>query len=369
MKLMYGKKNASVDLNSDAIHLLFDGWPVIYAPASPASLHLQSLFDYLPPQVQAWLAAPAPIQLGDQISACVVPTADTPSNRLLWEQKRLPEVAVELQVALIHHTNAVSALFGRVRQIASPCEVSSIQHEPVGWAERLRSSLAAGGRTLLSGVVWPEDLPVPDHTEQIYRLAGFVPPAFFVGGAVVDDPYVLYHGPTDRAALGRLIAGWSWASPGLGPDVPLQVVGYTPVDVARLYAEMPEEMRPTVHVDSPRTVEEIASLYRRAAVVYQPFNSPAWCSPLQLALACGRPVVTWDTPRNAILAGPAAFLVAPEDVRHQGAAILSVIVEEDLAARLSQAAQRQSSVWNGQSTMEDLLAIYRAAIGQPLESG
>jgi glycosyltransferase involved in cell wall biosynthesis len=66
---------------------------------------------------------------------------------------------------------------------------------------------------------------------------------------------------------------------------------------------------------------------------------------LRLALASGRPVVAADHPLADALVGPAAYLAPAGDSRALGAGLITVLVEEDLAGRLSQAARQRAASW------------------------
>lgn len=83
---------------------------------------------------------------------------------------------------------------------------------------------------------------------------------------------------------------------------------------------------------------------------------------MQHALACGKPVVGAEGEIMNALVGPAAFLAPAGDARALGAALLTVIVEEEVAERLSKAAWERVSRWGSESFGERLLGAYQVLL-------
>ncbi len=59
------------------------------------------------------------------------------------------------------------------------------------------------------------------------------------------------------------------------------------------------------------------------------------------------------------LVGPAAYLVALDHPRELGAALLTVIVEEEVASQLSAAALRRAAGWQTEAFRQELGEAYR----------
>ena len=68
--------------------ILFNGWPLIYAPNSPAALHLLTLLEYFSKEIEAIVALPAeaPEWLPKKVKAYVHPMSGKGSSQLRWEQ-------------------------------------------------------------------------------------------------------------------------------------------------------------------------------------------------------------------------------------------------------------------------------------------
>ena len=90
-----------------------------------------------------------------------------------------------------------------------------------------------------------------------------------------------------------------------------------------------------------------------------PDLSLVWTGPL--AMACGKPLVASETALIGAIVGPAAYLALPGDARSLGAALVTVIVEEQVAESLSAAASQRSAKWRVSEFSEQLEKIYSKA--------
>ena len=80
--------------------------------------------------------------------------------------------------------------------------------------------------------------------------------------------------------------------------------------------------------------------------------------PVRLALAAGKPLVANKDAMTDAIVGPAAYLVSPGDQRALGAALVTVVVEEQVAMDLSRAAVQHSASWSAMEYREQLAEIY-----------
>jgi glycosyltransferase involved in cell wall biosynthesis len=177
----------------------------------------------------------------------------------------------------------------------------------------------------------------------------------------IPETYVLYHGPQAERDLRRLFTAWSWAAGPVGDQYPLLLVGPGSPHLAGLVEEfnLGDSVRsiPAVHLPA------LAALYRGCRALFHPAPLPAWGDPVRMALACGKPVVALESPRADALVGPAAYLaVAEPGERLLGSALISVIVEESLADRLSQAAQQRQAGWDSLAYSRALGEVYRLLV-------
>jgi hypothetical protein len=71
-----------------------------------------------------------------------------------------------------------------------------------------------------------------------------------------------------------------------------------------------------------------------------------------------------EDPVTSAIVGPAAYLVHGEDLRAIGAAIITVIVEDQVAGQLSEAASFRASGWDRAAFTERLGVIYEEISGK-----
>ncbi len=354
------------------LHILYDGWPLLREPADPAALHLLALLANLPASVQATVALPAapPPWLPANLALHSHQAADTPGARLAWEQRTLPNLARKLQADLLHLTSAHPALIGQPRCAVSPSGYTEDGKASGGLIDRLRIALAQGGMARLRGLLWPDDLPGPEHPSPVHLLPAVVHPDFALpslsaasrlADRELPENYILYHGPYRTRELVRLLNAWSWPAGPIGELYPLVLLGAP--------SEAREYLMSTIsrqHLDGTVIVlpdiapDQIPAVYRGCSALFHPAPISPWGGAVRHALACGKPVVAAASERSDALVGPAAYLVPGDDTRALGAALITIVVETDVAASLSQAATDRAAGWQSEAFGERLLAVYRA---------
>jgi hypothetical protein len=276
---------------------------------------------------------------------------------------------------LLHLTTATPALFSSLPVVLSPAEFPT--SKPKGFSSRLREALAGGGLTRLGGLLWPVELesqPPQGNAAPLFHLPAEPYPDFGSGEApgtaqlaALDLPetYILYHGPCDEAALQRLLAAWSWASGPIGEYYPLLLLGIDDKAHQRLPSLAGEYgCQDTLRPLPLLPPGAIPVLVRGCSAVFHPAPLAAWGAAARLALPYGKPLVAAETPRSVALAGPAAYLAPEGDSRALGAALLTVIVEEQVALALSEAGLRRAAGWDRRSFGEALFAAYQAVLSK-----
>jgi hypothetical protein len=366
------------------LNILYDGWSLAYQATSWEAIHLLSLLANLPAGIQARVALPAPPfdPLPAGIETLLQPVENTRWGQLRWEQIILPGLARGGHSDLLHFVGIQAALFGSQPQAISPAGYEALfdrkltgfqtGHEPTaqpsGLADRLRVALGQGGFSRAAGIFWPSDLPVPNCNLKVFQLPPLIHPRFtfpIQADLVPDLPetYMIYHGPQTDAALHRLVEAWSWATGSIGEYYPLLVLGFDQTGSAKLNALLEKtSLAKTVSLLPPLSLESMSYLYQNCTVVFHPADIPPWGGPLRLALLYGKPLVALETPFSDALVGPAGYLVhpnKPDSSRALGAALITVIVEESIAASLAQAARQRSAGWETGSFSTALEGAYR----------
>ncbi len=107
----------------------------------------------------------------------------------------------------------------------------------------------------------------------------------------------------------------------------------------------------------------LAALYRGAAAFVYPSLFEGFGLPPLEAMACGVPVVTSDTSSLPEVTGGAALLVDPLQEESLAAALLRVVGDEPLRARLRAAGLAQAAKFTWREAAEITLRLYREAAG------
>jgi glycosyltransferase involved in cell wall biosynthesis len=370
----------------ETITVLYDGWPLVYKPNSAAALHLSTLLHYQPEGVRSVVALPGQpaFPLPEHAGTHTQPTSESESARLEWEQRSLPRLSRELAADLLHFTTGHPAMFRAVPSVASPADFSlDVYFQTPGsrgsrLAARLREALGQGARTRAYHLFWPADMPSPEGKSEVVQLPPVVNPAFSPGesefeeraGIPEDLPgtYLIYHGPSTLPSLRRMLDAWSWAAGTLGDYYPLLVLGLDATGRAALEHLLPE-YQPGETIRSLPVIPPaaLAAIYRGCSAVFHPAPLTPWEGPLRLALACGKPAVSIEGRLADALAGPAAYLIppGPDSNRALGAALISIVVDENLSSTLSEAARQRSAGWQNPQFSDNLLAAYRSILAQP----
>jgi glycosyltransferase involved in cell wall biosynthesis len=349
-----------------SIRVLYDGRPLLHDPLGPPACHLYEILTGLPPQVQPLLAllGEPPAWMPPQVE--VLPAADV--DGLAWEQRLLPQLARRLQADLLHIVGNAAPLLGAERVLVSPAGWPR-RRSQAGLRERLRWAMGRGGLARALGMAWPELLPPPQDFRTTFQLPMRVHPGFVSKGfrfppeipGVNDLPgnYFLFHGPADGETLRLALEAWTWAAGPVGDVHPLLMLGIPQARHARL-AELVRRhhLGETVVVLPPVSLEHLAALYRGASAIFHPAEAAPWGGALAWGMACGLPVVGHDLPLASALAGSAAYLVDPQDTRGLGAALISVVVKEQLRKQLREAALARARRWRESTIGQALAALY-----------
>jgi len=353
------------------LRILYDGWALATQPNNPASLHLQTLLAYLPPEIEAHVALPAapsePLPIGVTAHLHGVNPGD--AGRLRWEQRTLPKISRLIQANLVHLVGGRPALFAGANQLLTPTselfsdrQTRSPENRQ-SFSSRLGDALGQGGQARLRGLFWPEDLPAPESNLPLLQLPRLTHPAFLpltrsadpalLAGLNLPESYLLYHGPLEPFDVRRLLNTWSWAASAVGEYYPLAIAGVDQhLESTLLPAIRNARCESTVHLLPTLSVAGLAALYRGCSALIHPTIDSPWEAAISLAMACHKPVVALATPLSDALVGPAGYLIeAGEEQstsRLLGAALITVIVEENVAESLAKQAAQRAAAWSSE---------------------
>lgn len=350
------------------IRVLYDGWPLVHLPDSSQTIHLWQILNHIPVGVKALLAlpGPAPSWLPPTLVTQQWATPNTPAGQLRWEQHRLPLLARQQQADLIHLTHLHSPLLTATPVVISPAEYAGAPPERVGLVSRLRAALATGAMARPRTMLWPQDLPAPEKFGAVTRLP--LPSLDLTlseteKALALPETFVLYHGPGDKNTLIQLLDVWSWASAPLGEDYPLLILGLDAARRAWLENWLAEhDLQAFLQFPPVQTPLDIQSIYQRCNLLLHPADLAPWGDAVYLGLALAKPIVAAETTWADARVGPAGYLVDRQDARGLGAACLTLIVQENIAAELAGAAEQRAREWQKKSFSTALEQVYRGLL-------
>jgi glycosyltransferase involved in cell wall biosynthesis len=112
--------------------------------------------------------------------------------------------------------------------------------------------------------------------------------------------------------------------------------------------------------------EDLPALYRSAAAFVYPSVFEGFGLPPLEAMACGTPVVTGDNSSLPEVAGDAALMVDPYDEQSLARALLEVVNDDSLRARLRERGIAQAGKFTWREAAEKTLRLYREACSEAL---
>jgi glycosyltransferase involved in cell wall biosynthesis len=123
-------------------------------------------------------------------------------------------------------------------------------------------------------------------------------------------------------------------------------------------------MRDHVHFIGFARDEDLPALYSMASCFALPSLYEGFGLPVLEAMACGTPVITSNLSSLPEVAGDAAILIPPQDIRALANALETVLTNDDRRRSMQQAGVRQAAQFSWDSSARQLAAIYRRLLGE-----
>ncbi len=266
----------------------------------------------------------------------------------------LPAYRGNLLVRL--YTRLVSASARRATLVITDSQASQrdIQEHLGLPPQRLRCVYLAAGEQFS-----PE--PAPD--DEVVRLSYDLP-----NGSNPGEPsrYVLYLASHDvRKNVAALVEAFSTVAQA-DDDVALAIGGKLPQRDDPLFFDPRPLVQALGLAGDVRFIGWVAeddkpALYRGAACATFPSRYEGFGLPVLEALGCGAPLVTSNSSSLPELLGDAGFAVDPDDVQGLAGAILSCLVDEDMASDLRRRGPEQAARFTWAQTARETLAVYSEA--------
>lgn len=335
------------------MRILYDGWPLAYAPLSAGAWHLRTLLALGEGGYEAILALPTEPQA---MQAGLQTVFRHTHDHGEWEQRLLPELAAELGAAI--HTTGLASLFAKVPTLVSPAE-----HK--GEVPRTRLAEAQGfGGLARATVLWPKDLPRPRLPGRVQSLEPMAHPEFkpahhpaTVQG--MPDEFLLVHGLPDERAVLQLLESWTWAAASIGEFYPLVIVGLNEHMQAFVRQQLPKfTVEGSVRLAADLAPQDLPSIYAVASAIVHVGEPAAWGNSLRLALASGKAIVAHQDALTESILGEAGYLIKADDRRGFGAAMITCVVDEKAREKLEDAAQARTAHWKASDFQSELKKVY-----------
>jgi glycosyltransferase involved in cell wall biosynthesis len=172
--------------------------------------------------------------------------------------------------------------------------------------------------------------------------------------------FILYSGGFGaRKRVGDLLDAFARVAQA-EPDVRLVMVGSVPRDMAGTLATA--AARDRIELRGYIEDRQLVSLYRSASVVAYPSVLEGFGFPVLEAFATGTPVVATRSGSIPEIAGEAGLLVRPSAPNELADALLAVLRDEQLAARLAAAGHERNRLYRWSETARKTMAVYREAL-------
>lgn len=357
------------------MRVVYDGWSLLHEPGSPPALHLSELLACLPAEVDPFLVLPGElppvVELPSSVRIHIHPHPAGEFNRLRWEQRTLPYLARRLKASLVHLVTYSTALFGGPPTVLSPAvTLSSARPAGSGMSGRMRKALGHGALGQVKALLWPADFPHPRSAPPLVHLPPLVPPDFNPadppdGGQLtalgLPEFYLLCHDPMTLEKTHLILEIWSRAAGSIGALYPLVLAGVQEPGLRAFILERARQagLDHSLVILADLPTQALPHMYAGCAGLLHLGTVSPWWEPLRYALACGKPVVGIESPQADAILGPAGYLLPQNDTRRLAAALLSVVVNEDVAQELSQAALERAIGWKMEAFTPALLRAYQ----------
>lgn len=180
----------------------------------------------------------------------------------------------------------------------------------------------------------------------------------------LPDFYVFYLGGYElHKNVINLLHAHTYVAQAVGDQYPLALAGRKPADSNDVYPDYDRYLREAgleKYVRWIGMVDEADKpvLYRNAEVFVFPSRQEGFGLPPLEAMACGAPVVTSNSASLPEVVGSAGFTIDPDDPRAMAGAIISVLVQEQLAAELRQQGPVQAAKFTWEATATETALVY-----------
>lgn len=182
----------------------------------------------------------------------------------------------------------------------------------------------------------------------------------------LPEQFVLYLGSFDmRKQVNELLLAYTYVGEAEGENIPLVLAGKEPAWREPVFPDLREYTRRLNIQDYVRWVGFIdeadkPALYRLADVFVFPSAYEGFGLPPLEAMACGTPVVAFDTVISDEVLQDGAYLVS--DARHMAGAIIALLLQQPLRETMINQGLAQVTKYNWRNTARETLRVYERVL-------
>jgi glycosyltransferase involved in cell wall biosynthesis len=313
-------------------------------------------------------------------------TASSKFKKVLFEQYTFPKMAKKIKANIAHVPYWGSSLSYSIPTVVSVLDVIPLMY-PIyasGFFNRFYVSLvsqAAKGATHIITIshtskldienylhIASDDISVtylaPDERfhprigidgDEVIRQKYNLPERFVLGGMGFDI----------RKQVNELLLAYTYVAPTEGENTPLVLAGKHPDWTNPLFPDLPEYIKRLQLEDYVQWIGYVdeadkPALYRLADVFVFPSEYEGFGLPPLEAMACGTPVVGWDSVvADEVLEG-GAYLV--DSAREMAGAILALLLQQPLRETMINQGWAQSTKYQWRKTAKDTIRAYEKTL-------
>lgn len=309
-------------------------------------------------------------------------------NKVWFEQRIFPGAVKSVEADLVHVPYWGPPLGSSVPIVVTVLDVIPLMNPlyAAGFFNRLYLSLVRAALfqadavitiSETAGIDIERELQIPRHAIEVTYLAPdprFHPRIGAENDEVVrqkyklPDRFVLYLGGFDaRKQVNELLLAYTYVREAEGENVALVLAGKTPDWSKPLFPDLPtyaERLNLSDIIHWPGYIDEAdkAALLRLADVFVFPSENEGFGLPPLEAMACGTPVVAWDSVvADEVLEG-GAYIVS--NAREMAGAIIGLLEQKPLRDTMINQGIAQATKYSWRKTAQQTLAVYERIMGQ-----
>lgn len=327
---------------------------------------------------------PGPEAVPPSVKVLPVQTGPGEVNKVKFEQSGFPQACKECGATIAHVPYFGGPLRSPIPLVVTVHDLTTllVPEYHRGFKKRAYNALVSAAARGANHVItdsFSSKLDIIDHLgipeEDVTAIYLGVGPQYtprensLVDMAVLHkydlpDFYVFYLGGYElHKNVINLLHAHTYVAQAVSDQYPLVLAGRKPWESNDIYPDYDRYIQEAGLEKYVRWIgmvdeEDKPVLYRNAEVFVFPSRQEGFGLPPLEAMACGAPVVASNSASLPEVVGAAGFTIDPDDPRAMAGAIISVLVQEQLAAELRQQGPVQAAKFTWETTATETALVY-----------